>query len=345
MAVPYVQAAKKQMRRWQGELPGSLDSVYVGGGTPTALETPLLEELLLGIRDSFPVEENAEWTVEANPGTVNEEKLLMLFRCGVNRLSFGVQSVHEKELAALGRIHGFAEVKKSIRLALECGFQNLSADLMFGIPHETFSSLRESILRVIDLGITHLSLYGLRIEEGTPFYDRRESLSLPGEDAEREMYLSSVELLRKLGFLQYEISNFALPGYASRHNLRYWRGEEYYGIGPGAHSYLAGRRFSVPPSLPAYLKDGALALKTVFTQMPPMTEEELLEEHIILSLRMNEGVSDTVFPRFKDRKRAETLFAKWTALRLADRKDGRSFFTPEGMLVSNSLLSDLLLCL
>ncbi len=357
-AEDYARAALSQMRAWREDLASapadeggcgawdpSVDTVFVGGGTPTALPSETLARLLDGVRETFSPREGSEWTVEANPGNVTREKLYLLRRAGVNRLSLGVQSADDRLLAALGRIHRFADAAESLRLAREVGFTNLSADLMFGIPGEEARSLRTSIERLLALGVTHLSLYALTLEEGTPFWRRaaRGDLPLPSEDEVRESYLSACEFLEREGFVHYEISNFALPGRECRHNLRYWRGEQYLGIGPAAHSYLAARRFSLPRSLPAYLR-GAPPLRDYLATTPIMSARELREERLILSLRLSKGLPLDFFTA-RERAALREKISLWQTLRLVRTESGRLSLTPAGMLVSNTLLSDLLLLL
>ncbi|MBQ7491837.1 MAG: radical SAM family heme chaperone HemW [Clostridia bacterium] len=324
-----------------------VDTVYIGGGTPTSLPIGRLLELIDGVFANFSVRRDAEITVEANPATVSTSELRRLRHAGVNRLSMGLQSADDAELSLLGRIHTFSDFTDSFRAARRAGFQNLNVDLMYGIPGQTPGSFRRSIEQVLALDPEHISLYGLKIEDGTPFAARRDSLPLPDEDSECAMYFSAIETLSEAGYPQYEISNFAKPGHKCLHNLRYWNCEEYLGFGPGAHSYFGGRRFAFRRNLEDYIanmeRPGSIAdMLSENYEIPP---SERLGEYVMLRLRLNEGIDTDVFAiRFG--VSFEKLFGKY--LRLYEQhgfmeKVGRSWrFTPKGMFVSNTILSAML---
>ena len=343
MADAYYDAVVRQLRLWSRETVNwTVDTVYLGGGTPTALPPALLLGILREIGSCFRVEEDAEWTVEANPATVTKETLTEMRKLGVNRLSFGLQSSCEKELRCLGRIHDFQDFQKSFRLARDCGFTNISADLMLGIPYQTQESLTESIDRLAALGPEHISAYCLRIEENTPFGRMRDSLPLPDEDTERVLYLDAVAQLERRGFAQYEISNFARPGRESRHNLRYWRLEPYLGFGPAAHSDFGGARFSIPADLSRYCsveKSSFSSLSAAIAGGEAITPDGREEERLMLGLRLREGIPVGLL------KPSAALHEKmelWRSLGLCEYGD-RLRLTPEGMLLSNELISDLLI--
>lgn len=258
------------------EYPRRFDTVFVGGGTPTAMG----EELALLCR-SLPKAE--EFTVEANPGTLSPELLRALRGAGVNRLSIGVQSFNDAELAALGRIHSAAQAEEAFFMAREAGFDNINLDLMLATPGQTAESLGHSLARVRALSPEHVSAYSLIIEEGTPFYENTPDL--PDEDEERELYHQAREALEAMGLKQYEISNFARPGRECRHNLKYWSGGEYVGIGAAAASFCGGERYKNAPDLELYLAGGGRK-----TERETVDAGELLREKFWLGLRKTDGV-------------------------------------------------------
>lgn len=296
------------------------DTVYFGGGTPA-----LFPYQIGKILEAADFTDNAEITVECNPDSTDEPALEFLKKSGVNRLSFGVQSLSVEELNALGRTHHPERAKAMIRRAADLGFKNISADLMLGIPHQTEESLSRTIEELTQLPITHVSAYMLKIEPNTVF--GKKPPELPDEDTQAALYLQTVEQLTASGFAQYEISNFAKAGYESRHNLKYWRCEEYVGIGPAAYSYFGGKRYAVPRSLAQFLDNE--------TQPEEITDgaPDREEEKIMLGLRLTEGIPLTsnlterlaVIPRH-----------------LYKTENGRLSLTPEGFLVSNEIISQLI---
>lgn len=293
------------------------DTVYFGGGTPA-----LFPYQIGKILEAADYTEDAEITVECNPDSVDECALLYLRKSGVNRLSFGVQSLSIEELSALGRTHHPERAKAMIRLAAKLGFENISADLMLGIPHQTEQSLSRTIAELCELPITHVSAYILKIEPNTVF--GKKPPELPDEDVQAALYLQAVELLEAGGFAQYEISNFAKPGYESRHNLKYWRCEEYVGIGSAAHSYYGGKRYAVPRSLAKFLENEAQP------EEPTDDAPDREEERIMLGLRLTEGI-----PLTSELAERLALIPK----HLYKTENGRVALTPEGFLVSNEIIS------
>lgn len=273
------------------------DTVYVGGGTPTTLEPDQLDRLFRMVREAFTLAPGAEVTVEANPGTLNPEKLAALREAGVNRISLGAQVFDDRLLARLGREHDAAAIGWSVELAREAGFASLSLDLIFALPGQSREGWRETLRRALDLEPDHLSCYSLIIEEGTPFYRWHQQGRLPSPDEEVElaMYLDAIALAEARGLDQYEISNFARPGHQCRHNLLYWRNQPYLGLGPGAHSYWGGvRRANLGP-LPAYeaaLDRGELPLAS----QEAIAVELEMDETMLMGLRLTrEGVGRAAF--------------------------------------------------
>ncbi|GIN60401.1 coproporphyrinogen III oxidase [Robertmurraya siralis] len=289
----YINSLKKEMELTLQEVPTShLRSIFVGGGTPTALNERQLAALCQGIHDYLPFNQDTEFTFEANPGDLSKEKLQILYEAGVNRLSFGVQTFNDELLKRIGRVHRGADVFTSIALAKAAGFENISVDLIYSLPGQTLADFRETLATSFSLDIQHYSGYSLIIEPKTVFYNlmRKGRLPLPGEDAEAAMYEELMEQMDKHGYLQYEISNFAIPGYESRHNLTYWNNNEYYGFGAGAHSYVKGLRRSNVGPLKKYMDPLENGKLPVFEENKP-TKAEQMEEEMFLGLRKNEGVS------------------------------------------------------
>ncbi|WP_019154576.1 radical SAM family heme chaperone HemW [Robertmurraya massiliosenegalensis] len=302
----YIGFMKKEMELTIQEAPTShLRSIFVGGGTPTALNEQQLETLCQGIRDILSFNSETEFTFEANPGDLSKEKLQILYDAGVNRLSFGVQTFNDELLERIGRVHRAKDVFKSIEHAKQAGFKNISVDLIYSLPGQTLADFKETLHTSFSLDIQHYSGYSLIIEPKTVFYNlmRKGRLPLPGEDTEAAMYEELMEQMDKHGYHQYEISNFALPGYESQHNLTYWNNDEYYGFGAGAHSYVNGRRRSNYGPLKKYMDPLKQGQFPTLEETKP-TKAEKMEEEMFLGLRKNEGVS---IPRFIKRYEVSPL--------------------------------------
>jgi len=321
-----------------------IDTVYIGGGTPSSLSVSQLTVLLGGLRERFCITDEAEFTLEANPATLDEDKLCVCCANGVNRLSLGLQSASNTELCTLSRIHSYEDFEKTYRLARRY-MDNISLDVMFGLPDQTEESFYATLRRAVSLKPNHISMYALKIEEGTPFHRMEEKLSLPSEDEVSNMYLSACDFLEKSGFQQYEISNFARQGCLSRHNLRYWKRDEYIGLGPAAHSFVQGRRYANQKDLTAYIQ----ALSRC--EMPPRSEEislslqDEIEEEIMLKLRMTAGL-DMAYLKEKFghaiEETAASKIRKYVKHGFLTQKGNTISFTPRGFLVSNTVIADLL---
>ncbi len=326
-----------------------IDTVFIGGGTPTLMPVKSMTEIISGISRNFHLSRDAEFTMEANPATVTLPMLKKYRKAGVNRLSFGLQSANGDELKALSRIHSYAEFVDSFGIARQAGFDNINVDLMFGIPHQTKKSLKHTLEAVCELGPEHISLYGLRIEEGTPFASVKDSLPLPDEDTEFEMYQFAVQVLASYGYEQYEISNFAKRGYECRHNLRYWNCEEYLGLGPGAHSYFNGMRFSFGKDLGKYMDVLEKQLPDAADQLTDeayhITPSERVGEYIMLQLRLNHGL-DTEDFQMRFQLDFEACYEKhlklYTENGFMEHIGSRYCFTDKGRYVSNYILSAML---
>ena len=275
----------------------SLSSVFIGGGTPSVLPSELIVRVMDSVKENFTLTEDAEITIECNPGTVDEEKLKAYKDCGINRISFGLQSVHDEELKSLGRIHSFDDFLKSYEATVNAGFTNINVDLMSDIPGQTTESWEKTLKTICDLkpAPTHISAYSLIVEDGTPFAEMEEEgkLDIPDEDTDREMYHMTSKILSEYGYGRYEISNYAKPGSECRHNLGYWTGVEYYGAGLGAASYYGGCRFTNTPDLPVYMDDPIDSFKLD----EKLTEADKMSEFMILGLRLTKGISTEEFSK------------------------------------------------
>lgn len=283
------------MGKKYGDIP--VDTIFIGGGTPSVPDSALIVGIMEHVRKAFHVAEGAEISMEANPGTVTREKLTDYRWAGINRLSFGLQSANDRELKLLGRIHTWAEFLESFHLARECGFTNINIDLMSALPGQTRESWKDTLKRATDLNPEHISAYSLIIEDGTPFGEKYGSEEgrklLPDEDSEREMYHETKRFLRDCGYERYEISNYAKPGRACRHNIGYWTGLPYLGLGLGASSYMDGCRFAVNSDMKQYLEEKP----GMFTDVEKLTKKDMEEEFFYVGLRMTAGVSLPEFER------------------------------------------------
>lgn len=344
----YVNALLMHMRDYRESAAEYVcDTVYIGGGTPTVLPAELLVKLCRGIKKSFDLSKNNEFTIEANPATVTPELLKRLRRAGVNRISFGLQSGNNNELKLLSRRHTRADFENSYRMAREAGFDNISVDLMFGIPEQTPESLMKNLRYVTRLGVEHISLYDLKLEAGTPLAKNRSAFNFPDEDTEADMYLRAVEYLNSEGYPQYEISNFSKPRRYSRHNLKYWSCLEYLGFGPAAHSYFNNTRYSYSKNIEGYIAgvEQPLSSIQITDQSEEITPKERLGEYVMLRLRLTAGIRLDDF-RFRFGADFEEMFGKklipYLKSGFAVKRDNSIALTPKGMFVSNYILSDLL---
>ena len=313
-----------------------VDTVYFGGGTPSYLGEKRLTKLLKTVCKRYRVASDAEITLECNPDSAGDARMLKkLRRAGFNRLSLGVQAMDDAMLSAVGRIHTVQQVRDAVAAARQAGFANLSLDLIYGLPGQTMTQWQETLSAAAALAPEHLSCYGLKLEEGTPLWAKKDALILPDDDAQADMYLYAVEYLEKAGYAQYEISNFARPGYESRHNLRYWRLQEYAGFGPGAHSDMGGVRFAYEKDLERYIA-GDLRLSER-EEIDPMERDM---ETLMLSLRTVEGLDlQDYAKRFRQRvEPMEKLFAEYEKHSLAQPTQTGWRLTPRGFYVSNSII-------
>lgn len=309
----YLTALKKEicLTGQQYAPKAKVETIFIGGGTPSAVDARWIQVLMNQVRESFQVDDDAEITMEANPGTLTAQKLSVYRQAGINRLSMGLQSTDDAELARLGRIHTYEEFLENYRLAREAGFTNINIDLMSALPGQTLASYEEGLRKVLALSPEHISAYSLIIEEGTPFWDRYgeepQARKVPGEwilpdeEEDRRMYHRTKEILAEFGYDRYEISNYARPGYACRHNAGYWTGVPYLGLGLGASSYEGDRRYSNTREMEEYLavlmdeSCDPKQVKKLYRDVQILTVEEQMEEFMFLGLRLTDGVKADVF--------------------------------------------------
>lgn len=333
----YVKAAIQKIRSYKN-LGAEADTVYFGGGTPSCLSGEAVGLIMEEIKSSFRLADGAEITLEANPSSLTKKRLCGYIEAGVNRLSIGVQSAVDGELSLLGRLHSWSEAKNAVLLAREQGVDNISCDLILGTPGQTLESLALSVSRLLELKVPHISAYMLKIEENTPFdCDGIKDLAA-GEDLVCDMYLSLCRTLRDSGYSRYEISNFSLPGYFSRHNLKYWTLKEYLGIGPSAHSFIGGRRLYIPSDVAGFINN------LVSEDLVEDDNINMLEEYIMLSLRLDSGASYQKIASLggdagRVRHKAE-IFSQNGLIKLSDSSFS---LTDRGALVSNSLILEIYL--
>ena len=345
----YVERLCRRIRHWSDVIHNygyEIVSIFVGGGTPSILTEAQITQVFEAVHESFPIREDAEITLEMNPGTDVEDKLPVYRKLGINRLSMGLQSADNKELKCLGRIHTYEDFRQVYQWAREAGFTNVNVDLMSAIPGQTLESYEDTLRKVADLEPEHISAYSLIIEEGTPFYERygegRHAEELPDEDTERQMYVRTREILEDYGYHRYEISNYAKDGYECRHNLGYWDRKEYLGLGAGASSLMDHIRWKEPdhigPSTGLVLEE-----REDFTRL---SRKDEMEEFMFLGLRKIKGVSEEDFYKsfkvsmdeeYKDN--IENLIKEGLLVREADRIR----LTDQGIDLSNYALSQFLL--
>ena len=323
-------------------------SVFFGGGTPSAVDAGMLARVMEKLRSKYVFSEDAEITLEANPGTLDAEKLKCYRKSGFNRISIGCQSVHDEELKRLGRIHTFAEFQESFALARDAGFANINVDLMSGLPEQSEEKWEESLRTIAELSPEHISAYSLIVEEGTPFarMAERGELQLPEEDTERAMYEETREILAKYGFHRYEISNYARDGYECLHNVGYWIRRDYLGFGIGAASLVDNVRFQNGRDLITYLENP----QDCREEEQVLTEQEQMEETMFLGLRLIRGISYEQFEKQYGRSLPEVYGPVITQniadglLREYTEESGERFLalTEKGLDVSNYVMAQFL---
>ena len=339
----YIEALLKEIRAAEHTEDYEIVSVFIGGGTPSALKAEAIASIMRTLQEKFFFCEDAEVTIEANPGTVDLEKLTIYRNVGINRLSLGLQSTDAEELKLLGRIHSYEEFLKSYEWAREAGFSNINIDLMFAIPGQTGEAWRQHLYQVAELNPEHISAYSLIIEEGTPFAE--QNLDLPDEDTEYQMYEDTAEILERYGYRQYEISNYAKQGYMCRHNAGYWQRLEYLGFGLGASSLYGGMRFSNTHQMQEYLKESRNP-DQIRKDVTVLSRNEQIEEFMFLGLRMTDGISEKKFEENFNVRLMDIygdILQKYEETGFMEHIETKWRLTRKGIHVSNHILADFLL--
>lgn len=350
----YMEALLKEIDIY-GKLQGGMhsdtevDTVFIGGGTPSILPYEDIKALMDTLRRNFNIEETSEITIEANPGTLTAEKLNAYLECGINRLSIGVQSFDDKMLAGLGRIHTADEAEDTYRLARRCGFRNINLDLMFAIPGHTVEIWRDTLEKAAELSPEHISFYSLQLEENTPFFEmfKRGEIEQIPDDIDRKMYHGAVSFLRSADYHHYEISNAAKPGYECRHNLKYWSMDDYFGFGLGASGFIGGVRYSNlrdPAAYCFFVEEGRLPIEEEHINTPYDNESE----YIFTGLRKRSGIDLVDFKERFGKELAENEIVKsYAASGYMEIYEpfGRGQFlrlTEKGIDISNGILADII---
>lgn len=354
----YIVALLNELSGWEKIFKLHFDTVFIGGGTPTCLEPKHLFKI--GQAVSKYIDENTEFTIEVNPGTISDSHIEIFKKIGINRISLGLQSAKDNELIKLGRIHTYEEFYRNYQKLKKAGFDNINIDIMAGIPYQTLESYKDTLNRVVSLEPEHISAYSLIIEPGTEFYKMQElgELEVADEDTDREMYCMTKEILRDYGYFRYEISNYSRHGKECRHNIAYWTGKDYLGTGLGASSYIGGVRFTGTRNFEKYTSIFAKRLidnNTLFKIQENIGEDyiklsdtEKMEEFMFLGLRMCRGVSKSTFIE-KFGVEMDTVYGDvikyylQNNLLAEDTNSGRIYLTDRGLDVSNYVLSDFIL--
>jgi len=342
----YLQAMTMHIKEAGALAPGyRVDTVYFGGGTPSFFGADGMATIMAAVRRSFDVAPDAEITFEANPDSVSDKLLRRLRGEGFNRVSLGIQCDDDEILQRVGRPHNYAQAVTAFERIRRAGFRNVSVDLMYGLPGQTREGWERTLHRVLTMNPEHVSCYGLTLEPGTPLYEYKDFANLADDDTQADMYLAAIDVLRKHGYRQYEISNFCKKGHVSRHNLKYWNGREYLGFGPNASSDFGGRRFTAIRDLQGYI-DGIKNGGQVLQEVQEVAPRERAGEYVMTRLRLVSGIDPAEYE-----KKYLLPFAPLEQHLIRCKEegyavktyDGRWHLTPNGFLVSNSIMSDLLL--
>lgn len=324
------------------ETKAQVDTIFIGGGTPTMIPAECIAQIATAIKEHFHVKEDAEISIESNPKTLTEEKLNIYREAGINRLSMGVQSLDDVVLKKLGRVHGSSDAREAFELARSCGFDNINLDLMFAVPGQDMDIWQRTLEEAIDMGPEHISFYSLQLEEGTEFFNMFEKGDLPmlSDEADREMYHYAVDRLKSAGYEHYEISNCAKGGRECRHNIKYWSLDNYLGVGLGAHSYVEGRRFSNETDLQKYISGHMVEWES------QNTLEDDISDYVITVMRRMRGIDfkdfETRFGKkfFEAYPEQKSLVDEWKEQGFLEVTEEYMRFTIQGVDVSNTILAE-----
>ena len=342
----YLDAVCDHIRETGPLAPGyQVDTVYFGGGTPSFFGADGMAAILTAVRRAFDVSADAEITFEANPDSISDKLLRRLRSEGFNRVSLGIQTDDDAILQKIGRPHNYAQAVTAFERIRRAGYRNVSVDLMYGLPGQTLEGWEKTLRHVLTLNPEHISCYGLKVEERTPLYAYKDLCHIPDDDTQADMYLTAVEILRTKGYRQYEISNFAKKGLISKHNMKYWTGGEYLGFGPSASSDFAGRRYTLKRDLQAYIagiRDGG----DIMEEMEEIPLRERAGEYLMLRLRTSQGIEQQEYEKMFLLPFApleDVLEKRRRMFHTTQTDSGRWVLTPKGYLVSNDIITDLLL--
>lgn len=327
LANSYIKALEIESKKYKNE---KIDTIYIGGGTPSVLSVKQLENLISIIKSNFDISNLQEFAIELNPESTTKEKLEFLFSIGITRLSFGLQSVFDNSLNVLGRLHNYEKFKQSYHCAKEVGFNNINIDLIYGIPNQTLDDWQKTLQEVSNLNLQHISLYPLTVEYGTPFYEKKVELNT---DLQAKMYEFACNFLKENNFKHYEISNWAKDDNYSKHNKLYWQNKEYIGLGASASSYYKRYRYKNNANVVNYI-DNIFANKNVVTEKEYITDDLYNKETIMLGLRLCEGVDIKYFENSKD------VLNKYVDSKMLVIENNKVRFTQKALFVSNSILAD-----
>ena len=329
----HIREAGEQMRRYY------IDSVYFGGGTPSYYGARRICDIFNALKRSGLVYKSAEVTIEVNPDSITRRDMRLLRMEGFNRISIGAQCANDDILKLIGRRHSWLQVEQAVRNARLSGFRNISIDLIYGLPGQTKADWADTLSKAIALKVDHISCYGLKIEEGTPMWEYKDSPFMPSDDEQADMYLYTVETLERFGYKQYEISNFAKPRKRSKHNMKYWTLRDYMGFGPGAHSCVAGIRYSYISDLKGYI-NGIQSGETIIDEYEKIGLLDRAAEYIMLGMRTSRGISEKEYYRVyrSDFGQLEELLKEFERKGWAVQVKDRWRFTAAGFLLSNLLI-------
>lgn len=342
----YLMGLDTEMSLYQLEQEQPMDTIYIGGGTPSCLSMSELDQLLKSVRQRLSFNEQTEFSFEINPGELTLEKCYLLREYGVNRISMGVQTFNDQLLRRIGRNHRERHIRQSIDWFRQAGFENLSIDLIFRLPGQTVDDFNDSLSKALSLELPHYSLYSLIIENKTVFHQlmREGKLPLPSEDLDADMFQLAIDRLADARIHQYEVSNFSMPGYESRHNLKYWQYAPYYGFGAGAHGFINGERYYNHGPVHHYLKQTEQQQKPII-DASVLSRNEQMEESVFLALRTTEGLDLETFAQTFG-QRAENLFQEFfeqqEARGLLIREASRVALTSRGMFLADTVFRDLI---
>ncbi len=324
----------------------TIKSIFIGGGTPTVLPTFLLDKLMSSIVKYFEIEVNAEWTIEANPGTLDIDKITVLNKYPINRISLGLQTTHEHLLKSIGRIHSFNEWEDSIKLIKNNTNWDINTDLMFSLPGQTLDEFKETLEIIAGYNLSHISIYSLIVEEGTKIYDWVESgkLAMPDEEVDRQMYHYARKYLSEQGYIQYEISNWSKPNKESKHNIVYWKMDNYLGIGLGAHSFMKNRRYYNETNKSKYIAQNGV-LDKIRNEEEEVTNVVAMQEYMFLGLRMIKGISISEFEKKYNVSIWEQYgeqIKKWLEYDVLIQEEDRLYLSSYGLDVCNEVFASFL---